>query len=307
MWRNSRMMPVGQLVPALPIPGFNPSSTPKTYAAWPVWSGSTQAEIRGIPLSKKEAWRRWYKARDFDRQTHERGKHGGVIGRIGLAVLQALVDTLNYSTGRLDPALDTIAEKARACRRSVVTHLQRLRELGIVGWINRRRKETDAEGRVQWVQETNFYFFQSPENWKGWREPPPAPPPEPGTWGDHPPLPDTIAQAAAELGHGQRRAALEALASDPTNEVAVALARLGQTMNSAVVLAPPPKPSPPDVERRQRAHEEWLHAVWLEAQRTMPKERFVAFTAALLEEEPPRWALDEMDRLDQRIRARKAR
>jgi hypothetical protein len=191
--------------------------------------------------------------------------------------------------------------------RSVVTHLKRLRELGLVGWINRRRKETDAEGRVQWVQETNFYFLKSPENWKGWREPPPAPPPEPGTWGDHPPLPDTIAQAAAELDHGQRRAALEILASDPTEEVAGALASLGRAMHSAAVLAPPPRPAPPDVQRWQRADEEFLHAIWLEAERTMPKERFVAFTAALLEEDLPRWALDEMDRLDQRIRARKAR
>jgi hypothetical protein len=246
------MMPVGQLVPALPIPGFNPSSTPKTYAAWPVWRDSTQAEIRGIPLSKKEAWRRWYKAREFDQQTHVRGKHAGVIGRIGLAVLQALVDTLNYSTGHLDPALDTIAEKARACRRSVVTHLKRLRELGLVGWIRRRRKETDAEGRVQWVQETNFYFLNSPENWKGWREPPPAPPPEPGTWGDHPPLHDTIAQAAAELDHGQRRTALEVLASDPTDEVAGALASLGRAMHSATVIEPPPRPASPDVERMKR-------------------------------------------------------
>ena len=47
-----------------------------------------------------------------------------------------------------------------------------------------------------------------PSNWKGYAEPPPSPPPEPGTWGDHPPLPDPVAQAADALRHGERCTAL---------------------------------------------------------------------------------------------------
>ena len=59
----------------------------KTYAAWPVWRDSTTDEVKFHPLAKKEAARRWHKARRFDRQTHTAGKHGGAIGRTGLQVL----------------------------------------------------------------------------------------------------------------------------------------------------------------------------------------------------------------------------
>ena len=64
---------------ALPsLPGF---AGLKTYAAWPVWRDSTTDEVKFQPLPKKEAARRWHKARRFDRQTHLPGKHGGAIGR----------------------------------------------------------------------------------------------------------------------------------------------------------------------------------------------------------------------------------
>src|SRR5882672_4105358 len=100
-----------------PLPGF---AGPRTYATWPVWSHSTTKEVRFVPLPKKEAARRWHKARRFDRQTHTPGKHGGAIGRTGLQVLYVLLfDFLDHATGRLDPSYDRIAEKAGVCRRAV--------------------------------------------------------------------------------------------------------------------------------------------------------------------------------------------
>ena len=36
--------------------------------------------------------------------------------------------------------------------------------------------------------------------WRGYRPPAEPPAPAPGTWGDHPPLPSVLAQAAAETG-----------------------------------------------------------------------------------------------------------
>src|SRR6185437_12909631 len=77
--------PMRSIAYALPaLPGFSP---PKTYAAWPVWRDSTTRTVKFEPLAKKEAAKRWYAARRFDRQTHEPGKHGGAIGHAGLAVL----------------------------------------------------------------------------------------------------------------------------------------------------------------------------------------------------------------------------
>jgi len=70
-----------QIAYALPqIPGFD-SLRPKTYAAWPVWKDSTTDAVRFQPLKRKEAARRWQKARRFDRQTHLPGKHGDVVRR----------------------------------------------------------------------------------------------------------------------------------------------------------------------------------------------------------------------------------
>ena len=211
-----------------PLPGF---AGAKTYAAWPVWRDSALGEVRFAPLSKKEAARRWHKARRFDRQTHEPGKHGGAVGRTGLAVLYALLfDFLDYATGRLDPSYDAIAAKAGVCRRAAVSAVRRLKELGLLHWQRRCREEKDETGRFRLAQETNAYAVLPSSHWRGYHEPPEAPVPHPSTWGAAPPLPDPIALATEELQRGQPRAALGLLESDPGNRLALALANLGRAM-----------------------------------------------------------------------------
>ena len=92
------MTPLAYLLP--PLPGF---TAPQTYAAFPVWSGSTTATARFIAMPKKTAVKLWRRARDFDRGTHQAGRHGGAVGPTALAVLHALIfDFLNHRTGRLD-------------------------------------------------------------------------------------------------------------------------------------------------------------------------------------------------------------
>ena len=66
-----------------PLPGF--TALPQTYAAWPVWSDSTTKPTRFAPMPKKAAVRLWHRARDFDRGTHQQGKHGGSVGPTALA------------------------------------------------------------------------------------------------------------------------------------------------------------------------------------------------------------------------------
>lgn len=212
----------------LPLPGF---AGLKTYAAWPVWRDSARVEVRFAPLPKKEAARRWHKARRFDRQTHEAGKHGGAIGRTGLTVLYTLLfDFLDYATGRLDPSYDAIAAKAGVCRRAVVNAVRRLKELGLLHWQRRCREDKDEAGRFRLAQETNAYAVLPSSHWRGYHEPPEAPPPHPTSWGAAPPLPDPITQAVDELRHEQRRTALAVLESDPSDALALALAGLGRAM-----------------------------------------------------------------------------
>jgi hypothetical protein len=225
--RKWRFLPIAQLAPALP--GF---TGPKTYAAWPVWRDSTTAEVKFQPLPKKEAARRWHRAKRFDRQTHLPGKHGGAIGPAALEVLRVLLfEFLEYATGRLEPSYDAIAAKAGLCRRTVAAALRRLRDLGLLHWL-RRAKPAEDGGGFRLVQETNAYASLPPSQWRGYFEPPPAPPPEPGTWGEHPPLPDQIAQAAEEIAAqpSAHRTALAMLDADPGNPLAAALARFGRAL-----------------------------------------------------------------------------
>jgi hypothetical protein len=90
----------------------------------------------------------------------------------------------------------------------------------------RRCAEPWADGRFLLEQETNAYAVLPESQWRGYR-PPPGPPvaPWPGTWGEPTPLPSALAQAALE---GDLAGKVHALASDPKDGLAAALARLGQ-------------------------------------------------------------------------------
>jgi hypothetical protein len=77
--------------------------TEQPYAPHPVWSDSTSKPVQFTPLPKKAALRLWQYARDFDRQTKEKGHHGGAIG----GVFQNRV-TLEAGLMRAGPAGDTL-------------------------------------------------------------------------------------------------------------------------------------------------------------------------------------------------------
>jgi hypothetical protein len=206
-----------------PLPGF--TALARTYAPWPVWTGSTTQPVRFIAMPKKAAVKLWHRARDFDRGTHQPGHHGGALGHTGLAVLHALIfDFLNHRTGRLDPSYAAIAAKAGVCVRTVASALRRLRELGILNWV-RRCAERWADGRFVLEQETNAYAVLPESQWRGYRPPQEPPGPSPGTWGEPTPMLSAIAQAALE---GDLAGKVQALAADPKDGLAAALARLGR-------------------------------------------------------------------------------
>jgi hypothetical protein len=229
------------------LPGF-PNRLPR--APWPVWRGSVAAPMRFVPMSRKQAAQLWHKARAWDRETHQPGRHGGIIGRTALATLYALLfDFLNHQTGRCDPSLDMIAAKACCCRRSVGTALAHLRDLGLLAWQRRCEETRDAEGRFRLRQRTNAYAVLPPSQWRGYRDTDP-PTPSPDTLGAPVRVPDPIEAAVAELTHGQRMASLAALEVDPCDALATALAGLGRAMEEREagevtgVQLPPSNPTP---------------------------------------------------------------
>jgi hypothetical protein len=186
--------------------------------------------VRFVAIPKKAAVRLWHRARDFDRGTHESGRHGGALGHTALAVLHALVfDFLNHRTGRLDPSYAAIAAKAGVCVRTVASALRRLKGLGILNWV-RRCAESWRDGRFVLEQETNAYAVLPESQWRGYRPPqePPAPP-WPDTWGQTPPMASALSQAALEWREGANlRAVVQRLEADPEDRLAGALARLGR-------------------------------------------------------------------------------
>ena len=213
------------------LPNLPPISTfgLKTFAPWPVWSGSTTVPVKSTPLPKKAAVKLWHRARAFDRQTRRAGHHGGAVGPTALAVLHSLIfDFMNWRSGRLDPSYAAIARAANVCVRTVATALARLKALGIIDWTRRCAETRTDTGRYVLTQETNAYSVQPSSAWQGYHEPPDPPGPAPGTWGASPPLPCVVAQAVQERRHGGGMAGvLGILASDPGDGLAAVLARIG--------------------------------------------------------------------------------
>ena len=82
------------------------------------------------------------------------------LRRIDVTVLEALIRRVEFSTGKLYPAIDTIAADAGCHRNSVLGALRRLRHHGFVAWV-RRSIKTGNEGQFgpQREQTSNAYYF----------------------------------------------------------------------------------------------------------------------------------------------------
>ena len=235
MSRRPLMLPlanvISDLLPGLGIPRFAIAGSQRTYAPWPVWRDSTTSKVKFMPLAKKQATKLFHKARAFERQTRQRGKQNGALGRNGLLVLHALIfDFLDYATGQLDPSIEAIAKAACTSVRSAKRGLASLKHCGVLNWIRRAAETRDEKGRFCLEQDTNAYGILPASQWLGFIDQPEAPPPHPSTWGATPPLPPATEQAAEELRHGASRTAQAILEADPGDELAAAFARLHRTM-----------------------------------------------------------------------------
>jgi hypothetical protein len=121
---------------------------------------------RPLGQTRKEAWR--FKdallraARRYDDSTKlERGKGAkmGALGLTGIRVLETLCQIVDNMSGRLEPSIDLIAEKARLSRRTVVRALARLRLHGFIDWL-RRTVPLEGDGAGPQVEQTtNAYWF----------------------------------------------------------------------------------------------------------------------------------------------------
>lgn len=82
------------------------------------------------------------------------------IRRIDITILGALIRRVDFASGMLFPAIDTIAADAGCHRNSVIGALRRLRHHGFIAWV-RRSIKTDKVGEFgpQREQTSNAYYF----------------------------------------------------------------------------------------------------------------------------------------------------
>ena len=121
------------------------------------------------PFSRRNAARFMRAAERYDRlqrlrHRHERtGKRNGALGHIGLEVLRELLRLIDHRTGRLDPAIATIAGRIGRSIAAVHAALNRLRVHGFLTWI-RRYVPTGRDGlRGPQVRQTsNAYALTIP-------------------------------------------------------------------------------------------------------------------------------------------------
>lgn len=205
-----------------------PSLTATSQALWPVWSGSTASPVKWVPTTRKHVSALYHRLQEWDRTTHDKHRHGGIVGVFARVVYETLAfEFLNCRTGRCDPSLDQIAAKAAVSRRTVVKLLRRLRDLGVLTWIRRCEPGQDEAGRFQLRQRTNAYFLCPVSQWKGYRGTDP-PPPTADTLGAPTPVPEALEAAAEATVQGDHKAQMAALTADPDDALALALAELIQ-------------------------------------------------------------------------------
>lgn len=133
-----------------------------------VWRPFMGGKLRGakrrigaIMKSARELERRTRR----ERQSERPGVRNGLLGQIGLDVLDALYNKfLDYRTGRMDPAIGTIAEAVGHSYAAVHAALIRLKAAGFLQWI-RRSRPTDNKGSSgpQVEQVTNAYVPLLPD------------------------------------------------------------------------------------------------------------------------------------------------
>lgn len=130
----------------------------------------------GTPRGGKRWVRALLKAaKDFENRTRrerretEPGVRNGALGEVGIAVLEYLYDLVDFATGRLEPAIATIANETGRSYSAVHEALCRLREAGFLHWMRRSRPiEEPVPGGQQVEQITNAYALLIPDSIKVW-------------------------------------------------------------------------------------------------------------------------------------------
>lgn len=102
-------------------------------------------------------------ARLYELAHKRKGRRNGPIGHVGLEVLRALWNVVDFSTGRLEPSLLWLMDVTGRCRDAVVTALKRLNRCGFVRWVRRFEYTGERGYRTPGVKQvSNAYALDVP-------------------------------------------------------------------------------------------------------------------------------------------------
>lgn len=142
------------------------------------WRRTNRQEVRQIVLA----------ARRYELACREPGSRNGPLGGVAIEVLELFANLVDFRTGRLEPAIETLMRMLRRSRDAIVRALKALRSHGFLDWL-RRYVPTGNEGRGPQVKQTsNAYRLSLPARAKQFL----------GRFGATPPLPDDHVNAEAE-------------------------------------------------------------------------------------------------------------
>ncbi len=119
-----------------------------------------------IPLDRNAKVRIIHFTIAWNAKAKQPGQHHGPITRTSMDVLEALLWKFhNAKTGLCFPSYESIAEKAKCCRASVIRAINALEQAGILTWVNRivRIRETSGSNvRDRIIRTSNSYVFRDP-------------------------------------------------------------------------------------------------------------------------------------------------
>lgn len=134
----------------------------------PIHDGTARGGKRWVGALLKAAKALEYKTRLKRRQV-EPGSRNGALGEIGIEVLEFLYELVDFSTGRLEPAIQTIADGIGRSYGAVHEALCRLRKEGFLHWMRRSRPiDNPQPGGQQVEQIQNAYALLVPTEMKDW-------------------------------------------------------------------------------------------------------------------------------------------
>ena len=119
--------------------------------------------FRPINGGGKQAGLRWRDtilrlAREYDLVGKQKGRWGP-LGPHTREVLAAMLELVDFRTGRLDPTYAKLMAMTGFCKSAVSSALRRLRAHGFLDWVRRTHVFESDDGAIAREQTSNAYFF----------------------------------------------------------------------------------------------------------------------------------------------------